>query len=223
MPGLVFSGAVPAPSAMTVVMPYHRATWLHIPRRDLVLSVSDSLALRVTVVESDDPAAPALLLTGGLNGPALRLLVWPNPDHGISDYGGPNIGGGLLWSQAAAVSTTVAGSFDVTVPTGTLAAWPRRCGFALQLTWDGTQSATLAAGVLNVRSGAQMAVEDSPLLSDDGVPVLIDALPTSPPANGGFWNNGGVLCIAPGPAALDLPTTAPEHGWWNNDGVVCFV
>ena len=59
------------------VLPYLRSTPIHIPRRDLVVGGADSVLLEVGVVESDDPSAQAIVLTGGIGGPALRMTVWP--------------------------------------------------------------------------------------------------------------------------------------------------
>jgi hypothetical protein len=206
--------------AMTV--PLARASPLHIPRRDIELATSDSIQLTVTVVERDSGDADPITLTGGLSGPALRLLVWSA--HFLTfDYGGISGSGSLIAAHTAAIGTAP-GSFVFALPAGTMTRWPRRCGYALAFTDDGgAEAETLVQGVLNVRAGQQMAADETPLLTDDGTTVLIDGLPTSPPALGGFWNNGGVLCIASGPNALPLPTSAPEQGWWNNNGVVCFV
>ena len=59
-----------------IVLPYLRGP-NHIPRRDLVLGGADSMALEVAIVEYDNPAAPALDLTGGIGGPTLSLFIWP--------------------------------------------------------------------------------------------------------------------------------------------------
>ena len=72
--------------AMTV--PYLRTSPVHIPRRDLVLGRADSLFLRVTVVDSDSVCAQGIDLSGGLGGPVLQMLVWPDQHHrGAWDYG----------------------------------------------------------------------------------------------------------------------------------------
>ena len=42
-------------SSFAMTVPIARTSPIHIPRRDLVLGRADSLYLRVTVVDSDDP------------------------------------------------------------------------------------------------------------------------------------------------------------------------
>src|SRR4051812_4830446 len=92
---LIFSGA---PPAGTFLVAYRRPA-VHMGRRDMVLAHSDSLSLQVTVVQTDDPDAQALLLTGGLGGPELRMVV-RRPTAGMTrDYG--------LYPGAAAVLATI--------------------------------------------------------------------------------------------------------------------
>ena len=138
--------------AMTV--PYMRTSPLRIPRRDLVLGRADSLFLRVTVVDSDNPCAQALDLTGGLGGPVLQMLVWPDQhyrsawDYGTWwDYGAswPRCGPApVLWAGQGAVSDAI-GAFDIAFPTASMSCWPRRCAYALQLDYDGGGSTDLLA------------------------------------------------------------------------------
>jgi hypothetical protein len=52
---------------------------------------------------------------------------------------------------------------------------------------------------------------------------LLGLLPTAAPADGGFWNNGGEVASAPGPAfTVPLPHTKPAQGglYWNNNNVL---
>ena len=73
------------------VLPYLRSTPIHIPRRDLVVGGADSVLLEVGVVEFDNPSAQAIVLTGGIGGPALRMTVWPwSYVHWPWDYGRPS-------------------------------------------------------------------------------------------------------------------------------------
>jgi hypothetical protein len=159
------------------VLPYLRSSPLHIPRRDLVLAASDSVWLNVSIVESDDPAAEALVLTGGIGGPSLRMTVWPDSGPCFPDYGmylpAP---GSVLWSGVGTISATELGTFDILVPLGTATTWPRRCIYALQLDWSGnTRSETLAMGALHVRIYAINSTLGMPrLMTDDYIPIDTD-------------------------------------------------
>jgi len=169
-----------------LVIPYDRAP-NHVPRRDLVLGGADSLWLEVSVIQYDDPSAEAITLTGGIGGPALRMAVWPVGDYPTSwDYGLPTPAcGTILWSGNGTVSATQTGTFDMNIPVGTLAAWPSRVAYGLQLDWDGTTgSELLCAGILHVRraqfgaplndgAGSYLLTDNSiPVLEDDSTPVL---------------------------------------------------
>ncbi len=162
-------------TAMTMILPYTRGP-LHIPRRDLVLSAADSIALRVTIVESDDPSAQALVLTGGIGGPTCMLLVYPGDWHwGRWDYGAPRVcPGTVLWSGMGVISDAI-GSFDIDIPVGTMAAWPRRCAWSVMLDWDGGSDAEMIAeGYLHVRPSGQRLVIPAELTTDIDQPILID-------------------------------------------------
>jgi hypothetical protein len=81
----------------------------------------------------------------------------------------------VLWSGTGTVDANSRGTFNVLIPLGTMAGWPRRCVYALQLDWSAnTRSETLAQGALHVRGFAINggAVATPPLLTDDSVPVL---------------------------------------------------
>jgi hypothetical protein len=162
-------------TALTLILPYLRSSPLHIPRRDLVLSAADSLALRVTIVERDDPSAQALELTGGIGGPTCMLLVYPDSSFGRWDYGAPRVcPGTVLWSGMGAVSDAI-GSFDIAIPTGALARGPRRCAWALMLDWDGGgQAEMIAEGYLHIRPTGQRLIAPVILLDDAGQPILLD-------------------------------------------------
>jgi hypothetical protein len=167
----------------TIVVPYLRATPLYQARRDLVLSSAESLALRVTVVESDNPTAPLLTLTGGLGGPAAQLTIWSCYDdhHRSWDYGRPRsspLARDILWSAVGAPQAGC-GSFDWYLSGGTLYSLPRRCGWAVHLIWDGGGSIdALFEGVLHVGIGFGPSAETNrallPLLTDDDIPVHTD-------------------------------------------------
>ena len=165
-------------TTQTLILPYLRTSPVHIPRRDLVLSSADSLTLRVTIVESDNPTAQALLLTGGLGGPALRLLVWADNLRCRSwDYGAPPVPvGALLWAGAGVMADAI-GSFDVVIPAGAMASWPLRCGWAVQLDIDSdTGSQMLATGSLHVVWSVPAAIDHTLILTDASEPISEDDL-----------------------------------------------
>jgi hypothetical protein len=164
--------------AMTV--PYMRTSPVHIPRRDLVLGRADSLFLRVTVVDSDSVCAQGIDLTGGIGGPVLQMLVWPD-QHGRSswDYGAhwhwPQCPQTVLWVGTGVISDAL-GAFDISFPTATMAGWPRRCAYALQLDYDGGGGTDLLAeGRLHLRHSVPRST-GAPviMLTDPTPPVLTD-------------------------------------------------
>jgi hypothetical protein len=138
---------------LTIIVPYNRTSPIHIPTRDLVLAGSDSINLRVTIVESDDPSAQALVITGGANDPVCRLVVWHDPPFGAAwwDYGRPYCGRPeVLWTGTGTQADAI-GSFDIAIPAGTMMQWPLRCGWSVQLDYGGDQAEMLARGSLHVR------------------------------------------------------------------------
>jgi len=162
--------------AMTV--PYLRTSMLHIPRRDLVLAVADSLYLRVTVVDSDNPCAQGIELTGGIGGPAALFSVWADVQGWCCDYGTllPRCGQ-LLYNVAGTHPSGVVGAFDFFFPSGTMASWPIRCGWTLQLTYDTYGAEVLATGRIHVRRalGAPFLSVTPHLMTDDYLPLHTDA------------------------------------------------
>jgi hypothetical protein len=161
-------------TAATLILPYRRTTPYRIPKRDLAIGAADSLRVRISVVESDLPDAPALVITGGVGGPALRFMIWADWRHGggWGDYGrGVLRRGDLLWSAQAAVN---GGAFDVTMPANQVDCWPRRCGFSAQLDWDGgTHSELLCQGALHILRGWYGAMPQVPILTDSGDEILL--------------------------------------------------
>jgi hypothetical protein len=142
----------------TLVLPYQRTSPVHIPCRDLVLGGADCLALEVSIIERDDPSAEALVLSGGIGGPALTMFVAPDTTHRYSwDYGAyPSCPGAVLWSGQGTISPTKPGTFDVHFGTATMAGWPRRCIWVIQLDWNSsTDTEMLSWGHLHVRSTVQ--------------------------------------------------------------------
>lgn len=137
----------------TITLPYLRTSPVHVPRRDLVLSASDSLLLNVAVVESDRPSAQALILTTDADGPSMQLVIWHerHAHEGIWwDYGHPYSPCGTVLQSVIGVPGAAIGSWDFHIPTGTFHDFPRRCGWSVLLLWDnGLKSEVLAQGIMN--------------------------------------------------------------------------
>ena len=175
----------------TLVLPYNRTSPVHIPRRDIVLGGADSLGLEVSIVECDNPSAPALVLTGGIGGPVLTMTVAPDRRAGspYRDYGFgwyTLSSGSAIWSGTGTISATERGTFEIHFPTATMASWPRRCIWVIQLDWNQSGDTQLLSwGHLHVQPTiARMANQDFLLtdpvpavLTDDGDPILIDGMP----------------------------------------------
>ena len=156
-------------SSFAMTVPYMRTSPLHMPRRDLVLGGADSLFLRVTVVDSDNPSAQALEITAGLGTPAALFTVWPDaPGQYFWDYGyALPVNGQILWSGAGTVSDAI-GAFDFFFPSGTMMNWPRRCSWCLQLNYDTQGAEVLMAGKLHIRRmGGAYAFNAGGLMTDD--------------------------------------------------------
>lgn len=171
----------------TLVLPYNRTSPVRIPCRDLVLGGADSLGLEVSIVEYDNPGAAALVLSGGIGGPALTMLVAPDYCSRRSwDYGAPAIGpGSVIWSGQGTISATQPGTFEIRFPTATMSRWPRRCIWVIQLDWNQSgDTQMLSWGHLHVMpTVARLAAQDFMLtdtlpvvLTDEGSPVLIDGI-----------------------------------------------
>ena len=162
--------------AMTV--PYMRTSPVHIPRRDLVLGRADSLFLRVTIVSDDSVCAQGIELSGGIGGPVLQMLVWPDTWYRSSwDYGAvPQCPQSVLWSGLGAISDAL-GAFDIAFPTATMSGWPRRCRYALQLDYNGGGGTDLLAeGHLHLAYSIPRAISPPVImLTDPTPPVLTDA------------------------------------------------
>ena len=175
---------IPGGPTYAITVPYLRTSPVRMPRRDIVLGGSDSFYLRVFVVESDDPSAPPLAITGGLGGPSMQMVVWPETYYrGWWDYSaGWWDYGALLYRPPppiwAGQGTPVAGigAFDFTFPSGTMMSWPRRSNWCVQLDYSNQGAEILMAGKLHVsRMGAAaFQVVTGGLLTDDRIPVHTD-------------------------------------------------
>jgi hypothetical protein len=80
----------------------------------------------------------------------------------------------VLWSGLGAVSDAL-GAFDISFPTATMAGWPRRCVYALQLDYDGGGGTDLLAeGHLHLAYSIPRSVNPVIMLTDPTPPVLTD-------------------------------------------------
>lgn len=165
-------------TTQTLVLPYQRTSPIHQPRRDLVLSASDCLYLRVSVIESDSPTAMALELSGGIGGPGCRLLIFADRPYGGCgwDYGAPTVPYGHVLGVWDGVIADAPGSFDFDIPSGAFSGYPLRCGWAIQLDWDGGgHIEVLASGNVHFRpGGAVFSVPMPHLMTDDYIPLHTD-------------------------------------------------
>jgi hypothetical protein len=139
----------------TLVLPYQRTSPVHQPRRDLVLSSSDCLYLRVSVIEADDPNAMALELSGGIGGPGCRLVLFHDRPYGGCgwDYGAPTVPYGHVLGVWDGFVADAPGSFDFDIPSGAFSDCPLRCGWAIVLDWDVDHAEVLASGFVHFRPG----------------------------------------------------------------------
>ena len=161
-------------TTQTLVLPYNRTSPVHQPRRDLVLSASDCLFLRVSVIESDDPNAMALELSGGVNGPLCRLVIYADTRHGWAwDYGAPLISPGAVLGSWDGVIADAPGSFDIDIASGAFDGYPLRCGWQIQLDWDGGgHTEVLADGAVHFSRSVRRPLAPVFVLSDGDVFVL---------------------------------------------------
>lgn len=168
------------------VVPYLRASPVRIPRRDMVLGLVDSLALTVQIVDQDNPDGVPLVVTGGIGGYVLQMIVWPdsagraNWDYcntgWVWGYGPPvQKPWTVLWVGTATIVSGTPGAFLLAFPTSTMARWPRRCSYALQLDWNGAgDTELLAEGKLHLAYSAARLATPIVMLTDPMPPVLTD-------------------------------------------------
>ena len=158
--------------ALALTLPVARRSPTEIPQRNLVLSSHDSLALALTLVASDHPAAAAVPLSG--IGPRVRLSIYRGADgSGWEDYGWGYSSAmpSALWSAFGVVDEDVTGRVDIEIPRGTLGDMFGPLLWAVQLDYQGGLS-VLARGVLQLLPGLAMAEEALPILDDTPQPIL---------------------------------------------------
>lgn len=169
-----------------ITLPYLRTSPVHIPRRDLVLSASDSLLLTVTVVETDNPSAQALILSTDINGPAMQLVIWRDSDawNTWCDYQRPGSVYGTVLQSISGKPGGAAGSWDFHLPTGsfstgTFRGFPLRCGWTILLLWDnGAKSSVLGQGVMNILPPFVQGVPLAAIPPDPVPPIIPPVAPS---------------------------------------------
>lgn len=193
-------------TTQTLVLPYQRTSPVHVPRRDLVLSASDSLLLTVIVVESDRPSAQTLVLATDVNGPTLQLVLWEDHarPYGCGDYGRGYAWPGAMLQSLSGVPGAAAGSWEFRVPTGTFADFPLRCGWAVLLLWgDGTKSSVLSQGTAHFLRPYFQGVKISALPPPVDPPII----PPVQPSHVGLITSDGLLPIMTSDTARQLETS----------------
>ena len=158
-----------------ITLPYLRTTPVHVPRRDLVLSASDSLLLTVSVVERDHPSAPALILTTDACGPSMQLVLWNERDgwNACCDYERPYPVYGMVLRSTTGRPGTAPGSWCFDLPTGTFANYPLRCGWTILLLWnEGTSSSVLGQGIMSFLRPFVQGVPLAAIPPDPGIPPV---------------------------------------------------
>ena len=137
---------------INLTVPLQRRSNLYIPRRDLALASTDSVSLLVTLVESDNPDAPATVLPGA----GVTMTVWSDPwtfGWGGWDYGcgcdyGRGMAGGVLWSGLERL-VEPGGTAEFFLPVATMSGWPLRTIWALGVLFSGT-SQIISTGRLHL-------------------------------------------------------------------------
>jgi hypothetical protein len=187
---------------LALTLPWQNGSPLHTPRRDLVADASDSLSMSVTLVQSDNPAAPPADLVTGPTYPIFTLTITYARDRYGWDYGRavPLIGS-VLWSGTGTIDATLPGTVDFVLPTGTMQGWPQRCGWTVRVAHDATSQDTLSAGFLHLSGTTEGTVTDSGgtggTINSDSMAVWFSTLPTTLPPDPGLpWNDGGVLAFS---------------------------
>lgn len=159
----------------SLTLPYLRTSPVHVPRRDLVLSVSDSLLLNVAVVERDHPSAQSLILTTDACGPSMQLVLWNESDqwNTCCDYERPGTVYGTVLHSLSGRPGDAVGSWCFDLPTGTFANFPRRCGWTILLLWnEGTSSSVLGQGIMSFLRPFVQGVPLTAIPPDPGIPPV---------------------------------------------------
>jgi hypothetical protein len=80
----------------------------------------------------------------------------------------------VLWVGLGTISDAI-GAFDISFPTATMAGWPRRCAYALQLDYDGGGGTDLLAeGRLHLSHSVPRTVNPVIMLTDPNPATLTD-------------------------------------------------
>jgi hypothetical protein len=173
----------------TLVIPVLRTSPIRIPRRDFVVTAADATTLTLQLVESDDPSALPIEVSGGIGGPLPSLFVWPpqraagGPGWGAGwDYGWgyfPGAPATPLWQGDFSLVDAPSATYAIGFPPGPMPGsyWPLRCPWSLLLTsGHGDQSVTLAWGVINIMPGVRRNYAPTAIITTDGSTINNEVL-----------------------------------------------
>lgn len=158
----------------TLTLPANRRSYIHIPRRDLVLSGGDDLTFAVSLVEADRPDAEKIELRGIAT--ALYLTVW-RCSPSCWDYGMWRLltnRANVVQSVQAVADVTTLGLCRFTLPRGALADHGRRLSYSIA--YDDGDMRDLCWGHMHVRPSPVRGLPDAArdLLNDDYTLILSD-------------------------------------------------
>lgn len=165
-------------------LPAARRSYVHIPRRDLVLSGGDDLVFKVALVQADRPDAAKVELRNVAS--ALYLTIW-HCSPSCWDYGAWRLltdRVNVLQSVKAVPDATTLGLCRFTLPRGALSGQGRRLSYSIA--YDDGDMRDLCWGNLHVQPSLIRGLPD-PIIA----PPVIDP----PPATGPYLLNDDFTLI----------------------------
>jgi hypothetical protein len=135
-------------TVLAMTLPLGRNSPVHLSRRDIVTQDGDDLALNLSIIADDTPAAAAVDLSAANT--TVQLLAWYA--HNCWDYGAPTLwSGNTIYTAPGTITDAPGGLATVLLPRGAGDYWlPHlRVGYALRLTMGGTTRTTLCWGALH--------------------------------------------------------------------------